>query len=408
LILFDHEESCMRSVRRLIFGWPTAPLLALVVTCTAAAVLSSVQAGAAPRADGPTDDAAVHSYLEDPGRVAEGQVAPHARLWPYADDGSAVRAADSPYVRSLDGAWKFTLADKPADVPGGCQKPGYDSSGWSTVQVPHTWQSDFIDHPMFRNIPEEVWPDAPPKVPRDVNPTGAYLKTFDVPRAEGGRRQLLRFEGVTSGYFVWVNGKYAGYDQGGYSPAEFDITDLANSGPNTLAVQVHRWGSGSYLEDYDQWRYAGIFRDVYSYSVPEARIQDAYVTTDLDATYTDATLAVDTKLARDGDAPAGAYQVAATYSRPQAYGNHTDTRWASLADTRNGLLVAASKADTVDVSATPYDRLDLAEYDFQRPLVRNKGWVTLHVEDVETGMGRPRTASRRRTGSIPPSHGRTP
>ncbi|GAA0962968.1 glycoside hydrolase family 2 TIM barrel-domain containing protein [Kribbella koreensis] len=250
--------------------------------------------GIAGAADGPAD---VHTYLEDPGRVAEGQVAPHTRLWPYADDASAVRGEGSPYVRSLDGSWKFKLVDKPGDVPAGYQLPGYDDSGWSTVNVPHTWQSDFLDHPMFRNIPEEVWPDAPPKVPRDVNPTGAYLKTFNVPADEAGRRQLLRFEGVTSGYFVWVNGKYVGYDQGGYSPAEFDITDVAHSGRNLVAVQVHRWGSGSYLEDYDQWRYAGIFRDVYSYSVPAARIQDAYVTTDLDASYRDATLSVDAELA---------------------------------------------------------------------------------------------------------------
>lgn len=75
------------------------------------------------------------------------------------------------------------------------------------------------------------------------------------------------------------------------------------------------------------------------------------------------------------------------YSRPQAYGNHTDTRWTSLTDGRNGLVVAASKASTVDVSVTPYDRLDRAEYDFQLPLVRNKGWVTLHVAVGETGMG---------------------
>jgi beta-galactosidase len=75
------------------------------------------------------------------------------------------------------------------------------------------------------------------------------------------------------------------------------------------------------------------------------------------------------------------------YSRPQAYGNHTDTRWTSLTDSRNGVLVAAAKGDTVDVSVTQYDGLDRAEYDFQRPLVRNKGWTTLHVEDAETGMG---------------------
>ncbi|MEV6286004.1 glycoside hydrolase family 2 TIM barrel-domain containing protein [Kribbella sp. NPDC051770] len=236
----------------------------------------------------------VYRYLDDPGRVAEGQVAPHTRLWPYADDASALKAAGTPYVRSLDGAWKFRLFDKPADVPDDFAKS--DGTGWPAVQVPHTWQSDFLDHPVFRNIPEELWPDVPPKTPRDVNPTGAYLKTFEVPRGEAGRRQLLRFEGVTSGYFVWVNGEYVGYDQGGYSPAEFDITEHTRPGANTVAVQVHRWSAGSYLEDYDQWRYSGIFRDVYSYSVPASRIQDVAISTDLDAAYQDATLTVDASL----------------------------------------------------------------------------------------------------------------
>ena len=292
------------------FRWPVVQVLALLLTCGLAGALTAALPGRAAAVDGPSD---VYTYLENPGMVAEGQVAPHSRLWPYADEASAVRAGDSPYVRSLDGAWKFKLADTPSLVPAGYQQPGFDTSGWSTVQVPHTWQSDFLDHPMFRNIPEEVWPDAPPRVPRDVNPTGAYVKSFDIPAGESGRRQLVRFEGVTSGYFVWVNGKYIGYDQGGYSPAEFDITSAVKPGRNTLAVQVHRWGSGSYLEDYDQWRYAGIFRDVFSYSVPEARIQDAYVTTDLDAAYRDATLAVDASVEGAG----AGYQVSAVLRDPR-------------------------------------------------------------------------------------------
>ncbi|WP_344174708.1 glycoside hydrolase family 2 TIM barrel-domain containing protein [Kribbella lupini] len=265
---------------------PIGYLLALVLLGGTVGVV-----GPALAADGPDD---VYTYLDDPGRVAEGQVAPHTRLWPYADDAAATAASGTPYVRSLDGAWKFRLFDKPSQVPAGFQKS--DGATWPTVQVPHTWQSDFLDHPIFRNIPEELWPDVPPKTPRDVNPTGAYLKTFDLPRTETGRQQLLRFEGVTSGYFVWVNGKYIGYDQGGYSPAEFDITNAARPGANTVAVQVHRWSAGSYLEDYDQWRYAGIFRDVYSYSVPRSRVQDVAISTDLDASYRDATLKVDASL----------------------------------------------------------------------------------------------------------------
>ena len=259
---------------------------------------------AAQAADGPDD---VYTYLDDPRRVAEGQVAPHTRLWPYGDDATAAAGGASPYVKSLSGAWKLQIVDHPSKVPAGFQQPDYPATGWATANVPHTWQSDFTDHPVFRNVAEEIWPDEPPQTPKDVNPTGAYRKTFELPASWDGRRQLLRFEGVTSGYFVWVNGKYAGYDQGGYSPAEFDITELAHAGTNTLAVQVHRWSSGAYLEDVDQWRYSGIFRDVYAYSVPQARIQDAYVTTDLDASYADATLRVETEVA----APAGDYTVEA-------------------------------------------------------------------------------------------------
>ncbi len=247
--------------------------------------------------DGPQTVADVYRYLEDPGLTGEGQVQPHADLRPYPDARAA--AADvtrhdrpNPYTRSLDGPWQLKIFDRPDDVPNAFRAGGAATKGWPTAQVPHTWQSDFIDHPMFRNIPSDIAPDDPPKVPRDVNPTGAYVKTFDLPASWAGGRVFLRFEGVTSNYLVWVNGAYTGYDQGGYTPAEFDVTERLRPGRNTIAVQVHRWGSGAYLEDVDQWRYSGIFRDVWLYRTNEARLQDAAITTDLDAAYRDATLHV--------------------------------------------------------------------------------------------------------------------
>jgi beta-galactosidase len=91
---------------------------------------------------------------------------------------------------------------------------------------------------------------------------------------------------------------------------------------------------------------------------------------------------------RRSGAPMGVYrstvaQQYVRYSRPQAYGNHTDARWATLHDGRSGLLVGGM----TDVSVTAFDDLDRAEYDHQLPLVRNKDWVTLHAEAGETGMG---------------------
>ncbi|MGW4207407.1 glycoside hydrolase family 2 TIM barrel-domain containing protein [Lentzea sp. NPDC004789] len=214
------------------------------------------------------------AYLENPRMTGENQEPPHPDLKPEQR-------------LSLNGEWRLRMFDRPQDVR-------ETSDGWRTVQVPHTWQTDFLDHPMFRNIPTDMYPDAPPAVPHDVNPTGVYEKTFGLPAHWD--RTLLRFEGVTSGYFVWINGTYVGYDQGGYTPAEFDVTSKLGPGRNTLRVQVHRWGSGSHLENYDQWRFSGIFREVWLYSTPRTYLSDVTIKTDLDAQYRDATISTDVRL----------------------------------------------------------------------------------------------------------------
>jgi beta-galactosidase len=278
-----------------------------VVPCVVSVLLAGLVVAPAAFAAPPPD---AYAYLDNPRMTGEGQQAPHAELRPYADEAAATRHEDStPYTRSLDGDWKISMADRPQDVPAGFYDEGYYVGDWRSVSVPHTWQTDGLDHPMFRNIPTEMYPDTPPKAPRDVNPTAAYARDFDLPANWQQRSTFLRFEGVTSGYFLWVNGQYLGYDQGGYTPAEFDLSPALHPGKNRVAVQVHRWGSGSYLEDYDQWRYAGIFRSVWLYSTPNSHLRDVTVTTDLDATYTDATLNARVSLARKANGSTGNHVV---------------------------------------------------------------------------------------------------
>ncbi|WP_158841099.1 glycoside hydrolase family 2 TIM barrel-domain containing protein [Saccharothrix deserti] len=269
-----------------------------------------VSAGPAAAAAPPGD---LYSYLEDPGKVAEGQEQAHAYLRPYADVDSAVRRDErSPYTQSLDGKWRIAMAKRPEEVPADFHADGYDTSGWREVSVPHTWQTDGLDHPIFRNIATEIQPDDPPRVPRDINPTGAYTRDFDLPADWTRRTTFLRFEGVTSGYFVWVNGKYIGYDQGGYTPAEFDISSALRPGKNRVAVQVHRWSAGAYLEDVDQWRYSGIFRSVRLHSTPATYVSDVTLRTDLDATYTDATLSAAVEVGHKAGGTTGAHRVTAS------------------------------------------------------------------------------------------------
>ncbi|MFJ6700643.1 glycoside hydrolase family 2 TIM barrel-domain containing protein [Streptomyces sp. NPDC091272] len=270
-------------------------LAVLTAACLTAPGAPARAAPVAPVAAAPD----AYAYLENPELTGEGQQPPHAELRPYADPDSAARRGEStPYTRSLDGSWRLHMSERPQDVPRGFYAEDYDTGGFETVSVPHTWQTDGLDHPMFRNIAEEIYPDDPPKVPRDTNPTGAYVKDITLPDSwqDDGRRNYLRFEGVTSGFFVWVNGRYIGYDQGGYTPAEFDISEALHPGKNRVAVQVHRWGSGSYLEDVDQWRYSGIFRSVWMYSAPRQQIRDLTISTDVAADNRSAVLTAVTDL----------------------------------------------------------------------------------------------------------------
>ena len=281
----------------------------------------------------------VYSYLEDPERTGENQLGSHVLLRPFADAEAARRdEPSSPWERSLDGAWRLMLSDRPEDVPRGFWRTDVDTADWPEVDVPHTWQSDDLDHPIFRNIATEMVPDDPPRVPRDVNPTGAYVRQFDVPDEWWGRRTVIRFDGVTSAWFLWVNGRYVGYDQGGYLPAEFDITDYLVRGTNRVAVQVHRWSAGSYLEDYDQWRYAGIFRSVTVYSTPTTWLHDASITTDLDSEYRNATLAATVDIA--GTPTDETYGVTATLYDPDG----------ELVRTMTGSAVASEASAAVALS----------------------------------------------------------
>ncbi len=269
-----------------------------VLLAALCAIGASGNTWALPPAAPQGDD--VYRYLDDPRMLGEGQTSPHVVLLPYADAQAALLGGEhTPYTQTLDGEWKLTLARHPREVPAGFQAADYDVSGWRSVQVPHTLQSDGLDHPMFRNTAEEVWPDDPPNTPRDVNPTAAYVREFELPQDWRQRQSFLRFEGATSAYFVWVNGRYVGYDQGGYTPAEFEISAALKPGRNRIAVQLHRWSAGSYLEDYDQWRYSGIFRSVWLYSTPATHVRDLWIETDLDEAWRDAVLKARVFLARD-------------------------------------------------------------------------------------------------------------
>ena len=260
---------------------------------------------------------------EDPLVVGRNRRAMHVPLAAYPDAAAARAGAlastgaapRSPFMRSLNGVWKFYLAPTPADVPPTFFADDYDDSAWASIPVPSNWQlpavalDGFKDNPIYANVHYTFEPQ-PPHVPH-ANPTGCYRTTFTLDPAWAGRSVLLLFEGVDSNLTLWVNGHEVGYSEDSRLPAEFDITSYVRPGENQIAAQVMRYCDGSYLECQDFWRMSGIQRDVILYSKPPVCLEDFAVRTWLDGEGGDARLEVEVRLTNGASAEYTGYVVEA-------------------------------------------------------------------------------------------------
>ena len=222
--------------------------------------------------------------------VGLNKLAPHTYVWPYAD-AADVKKGDyeqSPYYLSLNGKWKFHWVKNPDLRPKDFYKPSFYTGGWADINVPGNWERQGYGTAIYVNETYEFddkmfnFKKNPPLVPSEENEVGSYRRTFTVPAGWKDRRVVLCCEGVTSFYYVWVNGHFLGYNQGSKTAAEWDITDKLEEGENTVALEVYRWSSGSYLECQDMWRLSGIERDVYLYSTPKQYIADYKVNATLE------------------------------------------------------------------------------------------------------------------------------
>ncbi|HSZ38342.1 MAG TPA: glycoside hydrolase family 2 TIM barrel-domain containing protein [Trebonia sp.] len=181
---------------------------------------------------------------------------------------------------TLNGSWRFRLSPGPDRAPVDFLdgEPGANggNGGWRDMPVPSHWVlQDTGDFPMYTNTPYP-FPVDPPHVPGD-SPVGDYLTTFDLPAGWRADGSVLRFDGVDSCCQVWLNGEVLGTSKGSRLPAEFDAGARLRPTGNVLAVRVHRWSSGSYLEDQDMWWLPGIFRDVTLLERPADGIGDFFI-----------------------------------------------------------------------------------------------------------------------------------
>ena len=234
---------------------------------------------------------------QNPAVFEKGQNPPPAFHIPYSSRERAIQ--DLPRkcenYQLLNGTWKFLWVETPDQVPADFWEPDFELSGWNEITVPSNWQMEGYGHPKFRNVALSFESD-PPRIPEYYNPVGCYKRKFELPENWREKEVMLRFEGVKSASYVWVNGEKVGYNQGGFEPAEYNISRFLKKGENDLSVEVLRFSDGSYLENQDMWRLSGIFRDVKLYAQPQTYIHDHYVTTDLDEEYKDAILKVEVDL----------------------------------------------------------------------------------------------------------------
>jgi len=233
-------------------------------------------------------------YIENPSLYQENQEAPHVPLCSFDKSDQALLGdfSQSPFYLSMNGVWKFSWYSTPQDAPDSFHTISFPVDQMNEIQVPGTWQMQGYGYKIYRNIPLEFGPYDPPLVPDHLNPTGIYIREFEIPTDWSDREIFIHFEGVKSAYWIWINGQYIGFDKGSMTPAEWHISEYLQAGNNRLTVKVVRWSDGTYLEDQDMWRFSGIYRGVYLYSRPKVHLRDLVVRTDLDQSYKDADLNV--------------------------------------------------------------------------------------------------------------------
>ncbi|WP_289006902.1 glycoside hydrolase family 2 TIM barrel-domain containing protein [Parabacteroides sp.] len=254
---------------------------------------------------------------ESPENIALNKEHPHAWFFSFQDQESArkVLPENSAYWQSLNGDWKFNWVPTPEDRPKDFYQTSFDVSGWDNIPVPSSWnivglQKDgtqkygtpiYVNQPVIfqHKVAVDDWRGGVMRTPpenwttfKHRNEVGSYRREFTIPTDWEGKEVFINFDGVDSFFYLWINGNYVGFSKNSRNTASFNITPYLVKGTNIVAAEVYRSSDGSFLEAQDMFRLPGIYRTVSLTAVPQLHVRDLVATPDLDATYTDGSLAI--------------------------------------------------------------------------------------------------------------------
>lgn len=239
-----------------------------------------------------------YNKVKDPQYFRDGRLDAHSDHRYYASSLDAEMGHES-FRESLNGLWKFHYAKNYKSSIPGFEAEDYDCRDWDDIHVPAHIQMEGYDVPQYANVqyPWEGHDDITPgEIPEHFNPVASYVKYFTVPENMKGERLFISFQGAESGLALWLNGRFVGYSEDSFTPSEFELTEYVKEGENKLAAQVFKWTSSSWCEDQDFYRFSGIYRDVYLYTVPKLHVWDMEVRAIPDETLGEAELSVRLKL----------------------------------------------------------------------------------------------------------------
>lgn len=256
--------------------WLT-PLLILTVGCSL-----SPNAAPSPRIDalkGPAEGPLAASLEFRPARTVTGGEQAFV-AWESNLPVPSFDPQDRPRL-GLEGTWRkerfkadhnLTLATRGGDglarieAEGqGRQRLDYDDSRWATIQLPA------VENRMPKLVGD-------PEGPEPYEDGVWYRRNFTVPAGWKGQQVTLQFLSVNYVADVWVNGRWVGYHEGGYTPFVLDVTDgVKYGGENVIAVRVDNPPWGTRMDTVpgpkaDWWNYTGIIQDVWLEAAPPLHV----------------------------------------------------------------------------------------------------------------------------------------